>query len=242
MSEMKNNLKPNRKIKKISLADKIHYTPVTEMGKAEFDICPIFERGYLRQIHIIRRQQETNEEFVLDLERELNPSRIKVVKMISNPVKTWLFKISSQSNLLEASPNILRIFWCKEHKTTGFVVRVPDSTDTIEFGYHFGNTIQIRFTKSKNQRSGKINERKFLDLRILTGRKIEEEICRREDYWKNILKEIGMFPDEYDEKLTFHEDMCVSDQTLHLIDNIFKYYDELGFAFRKALYKWKKND
>jgi len=137
----KNNLKFKRKIVKISLDDKIYYTPVTEMwGRAEFDICPVFKRGYLRQIHIIRRQQETKEEFVLDLERELNPSRIRE------------FSITSEYGVEKPLPKIWRNFWCIVHKTISFSVYVPVDTNTIKFTPHFFlNSLDIIFTKGERR-------------------------------------------------------------------------------------------
>lgn len=125
--------KTKRKIIQIKLSDKIKYKPITQrLGRAEFVICPIFKYGYLREIFIYRVQQETSEIYHLDLEKELNGSRINVFHITS-----WTHK--------RDEPSIWQNFWCKKHKTISFEIYVPNNTNMIEFDFHFGNDLTIRF-------------------------------------------------------------------------------------------------
>jgi len=119
----------------ITLDSKIDYKAKhPSFGRAEFQICPVFKRGYIRELFIYRKQQEARTFYHLDLESELEGSRINV------------FSITAWSHETDY-PRIWRNFWCKEHKTISFEVYVPDNTDTIEFSFHFGNTLDVRFVK-----------------------------------------------------------------------------------------------
>jgi hypothetical protein len=115
-----------------SLDEKIKYNPIHERyGRAEFAICPVFKRGILKEIFLYRRQQDIDESYHIDL-----------IKL--GYLKTRCFDISSWSHKTE-DPKIWRNPYCKEHKCVSFWVYVPNNTNTIEFGYHFGEAISIRF-------------------------------------------------------------------------------------------------
>lgn len=127
------------KTKQINLDTKIKYVPVTEnLGRAEFLFCPVFKYGKMRKLFIFRLQQKNREHYCLDLEK-------------IGLKNTTTFDITSWSHKKDL-PVIWRNFWCKEHKTISFEVYVPNNTDTIEFAYHFGDSLTIRFIKGKELR------------------------------------------------------------------------------------------
>lgn len=60
----------NMKIKEIKIKDKIKYKAIDKVyGRAEFQICPVFKYGYLKEIFIYRLQQNKDEAFHLDLKK-----------------------------------------------------------------------------------------------------------------------------------------------------------------------------
>jgi len=124
-------------MKELSLEDKIKYLWRTERyGRAEFQICPKFVRGKMTDVFIYRRQQphEKNKEYHLDLLKLLPKWRITEFQ-----IDAWSHKTDN--------PRIWRNWWCKEHKTIAFDIYVPNDTDTIEFDFHFGDNLTIRFVK-----------------------------------------------------------------------------------------------
>ena len=120
-------------LKEIILSDKITYEVLhPTYGRAEFEICIAFRRNYLREVFLYRKQQNKQDGFHLNLEKILKPSRINA------------FDISSWSHKTE-TPHIWRQIWCKEHKAICFMTYVPDGTNHIEFEFHFGTDLTIRF-------------------------------------------------------------------------------------------------
>lgn len=118
------------KYKTITVHDIITYNALDEnLGRAEFDICPVFKNGIIREIFLIRIQQNVNEGFRLKMPKGYNAR---------------VFSITSWTHKTEA-PKIWRNYWCKDHKAICFQTYVPNNTTKIVFDLHFGNTIDIRF-------------------------------------------------------------------------------------------------
>ena len=117
---------------KIDLDSKIEFIQRTEeYGTAEFEFCPVFKRGKMTDLFIVRCQQKNNECYHLALEN-----------LGFN--KTTQFEIGSWTHKTD-SPTIWKNFWCKAHKAICFCTYAPKDTDTIEFDYHFGNYLTIKF-------------------------------------------------------------------------------------------------
>jgi hypothetical protein len=125
--------------KEIHITDKILYDARhPKYGRAEFQICPIFKYGKLKQVIITRAQQDRQDrQFILNVAKDMPNAN--------------MFQIEAWTHLTE-SPRIWREFWCKEHKTICHETYVPPVTDEMVFDYHFGNTVSIRFQNS--ERSG----------------------------------------------------------------------------------------
>jgi hypothetical protein len=131
-------MKEKKELKEIGLHDKIKYKHLhPSYGRAEFVICPVFKRGYMQELFIYRRQQDENEDYHMDL------IKLGLAKTICFDITAWTHKTDS--------PNIWRNPYCKEHKCLSFWVYVPNNTDTIEFEYHFGEEITIRFVKEESK-------------------------------------------------------------------------------------------
>ena len=115
---------------KITTNSVILYKPIDEsLGRAEFEICPIFKDGFLKEIVFFRKQQRTHEEITLNLGKDS--------KIITFYIDSWTHK--------KDSPRIWREYWCKEHETICHNVYVPPKTNKIEFKLNFGDSITIRF-------------------------------------------------------------------------------------------------
>jgi len=116
--------------KEITIKDSIKYDWLHERyGRAWFMICPVFKYGYLRNVFLTARSQE----------RENNNWKL----IIDNYLKVNQFQIESWSD--KKDPHNWLNQWCKDHKTIMRMVYVPDDTDKIEFEYHFGELLTIRF-------------------------------------------------------------------------------------------------
>ena len=114
--------------KEIKSTDVIGYVDRTDKwGTAEFQICTLFKRGYLKEVYFTRRQQENNENYCLKVEGKIN-----------------VFCITAWTHKTE-HPRIWRQFWCKDHKSICHETYVPRGTSKIVFAYHFGNSLDIRF-------------------------------------------------------------------------------------------------
>ena len=108
--EEKEGVKMEREwVKKvIKLGDSISYvTGTKEYGRAEFSICPVFKRGYIRECYIYPYQQGTNTYYQVVI-----PPRMKLTGLYfgadpDNPPRAWM------------------TFWCKEHKCHAFLFYVP---------------------------------------------------------------------------------------------------------------------
>lgn len=124
------NTNMKQKTKTIKITDTIPYQPIhPQYGRAEFQICPVYKNGYIKQVHIYRQQQTTNETYILHID--------KGIKINTFSITAWTHKTEP--------PSIWRESWCKDHKTITHEVYVPDNTNKISFAYHFGNTLDIRF-------------------------------------------------------------------------------------------------
>jgi hypothetical protein len=126
------------KIKELELKDKIQYKPLhPSYGRAEFVFCPVFKYGKMKELFIFRRQQDEDENYHLDLKK------LGFKKTICFDITSWSHKTDD--------PHIWRNPYCKEHKCLAFWVYVPNNTDTIEFEYHFGEELTIRFVKGETK-------------------------------------------------------------------------------------------
>jgi hypothetical protein len=122
------------KIIKLKPKDKIKFVPITERwGRAEFEICPVFKYGYLREIWIVPRQQEIHDtRYLLEIPKEF---------------KTREFSITAWTHKNIDLPDIWRNFWCKEHKTICFETYVPNNTNVLTFEIYHLTGVNLRFDK-----------------------------------------------------------------------------------------------
>jgi len=132
-----NKSKKKEKVIEITVNDVIEYKPLhKDLGRAEFQICPVFKKGIMRELFIYRKQQDTNETYKIDL-RKIN-------------YKAKVFQIESWTHKTDP-PRIWNEAWCKDHKTIMHEVYVPDNTNQIRFSLHFGDTISILFEAKEDQ-------------------------------------------------------------------------------------------
>jgi len=98
------------------------------LGVAEFTICPVFKRGYIRELYIDPLQQEQYKGvyFNMDL-RGINFNKV------------WY------SSPMDKQPKIWHSSWCKEHKCYSLRLYVPDDSSKLIVEAHFGDTIEISF-------------------------------------------------------------------------------------------------
>ena len=115
-------------LRTIEAGDKIPYVSHTEKyGLAEFVICHVFKRGYLKELYITPNQQETNIQYHLIVPPDFKINTISYGGMYPNDPRVWF------------------TFWCKEHKCYALEMYVPDNSNYIEVGYHFGDTVSVDF-------------------------------------------------------------------------------------------------
>ena len=118
-----------KKIKEIQLGDRIGYVPSTpNYGRAEFVICPVFKRGYLIELYVFPKQQETT---------------------------TWCYKLTLPHGITvigfacygKENIKVWTSGWCKEHKcySLEFYVPADDACRSIKFATHFGNNLALEF-------------------------------------------------------------------------------------------------
>ena len=135
----KNKTRPIEKqeYEEIDTDSKIKYVPITKrLGRAEFNFCPVFNRGKMVKLLIHRMQQEAKEQYELNLEK------------LGYGVTSFGFSSWTHKGIDE--PYVWQNWWCKEHKCVSFCVYVPNNTNTIEFDYYFGCDLTIRFV-AKNE-------------------------------------------------------------------------------------------
>ncbi len=130
--------KKKEKVIEITVDDVIEYKPLhKEFGRAEFQICPVFKNGIMRELFIYRKQQGTNEIYKIDL-KKIN------YKAIVFAIESWTHKTDP--------PSIWQEAWCIDHKTIMHEVYVPDNTNQIRFRLHFGDSISILFEAKEDKK------------------------------------------------------------------------------------------
>ena len=94
----------------------------SNLGRAEFTFCPVYEYGKLKEMYIYPMQQRNVDTYY------------KAV--FSYPPLD--FSVSSQDGL--GDPKIWLHYWCKEHKCAGFRLYVPNDSKyfTVSFLSNFG--------------------------------------------------------------------------------------------------------
>lgn len=116
----------------ISINDEIRFKALDDtpgggnLGRAEFQFCPIWRKGKMAELMIFRRQQR----------EEVRAYRLKLLRGITQ---------FSFQGPYEDKPNLWHMFWCEEHETVCYRVYVPTHSSRIAFEPHFGNSIDIRF-------------------------------------------------------------------------------------------------
>lgn len=117
----------------INLDSQISYKDMHQSyGRAEFEFCPVIKNGKITDLFIVPRQQEREEKgWHLDLSK-LRCSCINFVSWIQ----------------YHENPNIWNEYWCKIHKALTHRIYVPKNTQIIEFDYHFGDSLSVRFVDS----------------------------------------------------------------------------------------------
>ncbi len=100
------------------------------LGRAEFEFCPIWKRGRMVELLVFPAQQRTD---VLCYRLAL-----------TGRVRTFSFTHRSASpRREEARPWMMT--WCQEHKTVSYRVYVPAYTNELRFEPHFGTSIDVVF-------------------------------------------------------------------------------------------------
>ena len=113
----------------ISIGDTIEYIPATpNYGRAEFQICPVFRRGYLRECYIYHLQQEN----ITQYHKLIVPDDLKI--------NVIYFSCFPPDNV-----KIWQTFWCKEHKSHSLELYVPDNRHSFTIETHFGNTLSFNW-------------------------------------------------------------------------------------------------
>lgn len=114
-------------LKKIEVKDGsvIPYVWKTErLGRAEFQFCPIWKYGKLRELFIYPKQQENKS----------NYWHLHGLKCIDFQLKSWTHKGIE-------NPWAWLYFWCEEHKCMGMNVYVPLDTSKLLVSVSSGLTI-----------------------------------------------------------------------------------------------------
>ena len=119
-----------RKLKEkiLNNGDKVFFTPLTEeYGLAEFQCCPIFKRGKLKEFYL-HPDQQPDAKYYYKLDLNYSP---------------YDFSIGSWTHKGIDSPQIWLHYWCKEHKCHGFRFYVPRNSNFFEV--HFLSNLSINF-------------------------------------------------------------------------------------------------
>jgi len=113
--------------KELNTGDKIIFIPSTiNFGRAEFAICPISKRGFIKELFIYRKQQE-------------DKSFYHFVPF--SPMRHLWF--SSYQGLDEVY--IWQMVWCKDHKCLSIQLYVPIGSHQLSVSQAFGTTIHFEF-------------------------------------------------------------------------------------------------
>ena len=119
----------------ITLAETIPYKAMDDtpgggnLGRAEFQFCPVWKRGIMVELLIYRAQQRD----------KTKAYRLPLAE--AGRVTTFSF----DARVEHERPRPWRMFWCKEHKNVTYEVYVPSGTDQIKFRPHFGNSLDVYF-------------------------------------------------------------------------------------------------
>ena len=102
------------KIIEIKIGDSIPYIWKTEKyGRAEFEFCPVYKYGYLKEIYIYPRQQNINKIYVVKIDYKVRNFQIEGTPYETNE-RHWLN------------------YWCKEHKTICQTWYVPSNSYSLK--------------------------------------------------------------------------------------------------------------
>lgn len=114
----------------IQFGAKIKYIEETSnLGRAEFTICTVFKRGFIRELYIYHLQQED----------------IKQYHVLRPEGKFYQLGFSAFRNGAMLSPNIWVTMWCKEHKCHSLRFYVPDGCNSFQVVSHWGENICLEW-------------------------------------------------------------------------------------------------
>ena len=111
----------------------IEFTDITRnLGRAEFQLCPVFYRGRMTDLYIDRWQQENGEWYHLNLKSY----KIKGL---------WL----SCYGLDDHFPSVWQTTWCDMHKCHSLELYVPTGSSRLEVECSFGTQVHLSFSGGK---------------------------------------------------------------------------------------------
>ena len=120
-------MKLKRKILKDG--DKIPFTALSKKyGRAEFQICPVYKRGKLKELYLYPRQQGDATHYF--------------VYIFKNAPRTW--SVTSWTHMGVSEPYVWLNFWCEEHKAPSSNLYVPREAEWFQvralsdFSIYFG--------------------------------------------------------------------------------------------------------
>ena len=113
----------------VGLGEDIHYIEkTTNYGHAEFELCPVFKHGYLRELYIYPRQQENIDAYY----------RLE----IDGFVTSIGFSCYGGNH---TEPRFWHNVWCKEHKCLCLRFYVPLGYKSFKVNDHFGDNISLEW-------------------------------------------------------------------------------------------------
>ena len=116
----------------IKLGDTIEYVPKTpNYGHAEFVICSVFKRGYIRECYIYPQQQYTSHYNKLIVPDTLRLKSLWLETPCGDPANVWM------------------TFWCKEHKCYSLEFYTPLKSNSFKVECSFGDTLVLNFLNYK---------------------------------------------------------------------------------------------
>lgn len=100
----------------------------SNLGRAEFSICPVYVRGKLKEMYIDPIQQR-NSDTIYKAVFDYPPLDFTIQSFGLDDPKIWLH------------------YWCKRHKCAGFRLYVPDNAEYFQVDF-FGD-FSINFCKGE---------------------------------------------------------------------------------------------
>lgn len=121
------------KLRELRNGDEIHFTPITkEYGRAEFNICPIWENGQIVKVYIYPMANPDAEEYWV----------IKTPGRQQFRVDSWTHKGMNR-------PWHWLFYWCTEHRCMSFRSYAPDGA--TKFTVRVTSDVSIYFDRDQKE-------------------------------------------------------------------------------------------